>query len=48
MEEGLFSDKVFIERDEHESGLYNPIVDWYYSIEEVPKVGKTEVMNTMV
>ena len=46
MQEGLLSDKVFVEREDHESGLYRPIADWYYSIEEVPKGVRTEVMNT--
>ena len=30
-------DTVFIEREDRSDTTYSPIVDWYYSFDEVPK-----------
>ena len=42
-QEHYIDGKVFVERKQGE--LYNPIVDWYYSMEQVPHGTRVELMT---
>lgn len=43
IEERYITDTVYIERKE--SDLYSPIVDWYYSMDQVPFGTKVELAH---
>ncbi|MCW6681876.1 hypothetical protein NHG29_03205 [Aerococcaceae bacterium NML160702] len=42
-QEHYIDGKVFVEREPRES--YSPIIDWYYSMEQVPYGTKVELMT---